>query len=833
MDNLVIDNLVAVEESIPAEIITKIDDLNNQAWAVHITQPKLGLELSNEAKKLSEEYSYQKGLAYAIRNMGVSHRYLSNLETALSLSLQAHDLFVQLGEKNGEAQAYVSIGAIYYYMGDFDRSLDYFLKGLRYSEEAGNIEAQAYAYNGAGYTYGVVFGNHEKGLEYMQKALTLSKEPGISQDLQPRVLDSIAEIYMNAGQLDKSYETSLECLKLSEELSQKVVKGYALFRIGHIFKKQNRLDEAKEYFLRSLDIMRAIDDKFAAAQNLLEMGKLFLIEANAKQAKEHLLEALKLAEDVKAKAVIYEVHEVLAELFEKEENIRSFVKHYKLYHKFKSEVFKDEQENKQKYLNVQYEMEKLQREAEINRLTNVVMKEKNAELEKKTEELEQSYNSVSVLSKIGRDITSTLDLDTILNTVYENVNELMDATVFGIGIHKPEEEAIEYRLAIEQGKRYQAYHRKMSDKSQLAVWCIENKKEVFINNIEKDYSKYLENINLTIMSKLEDGSTPQVPNSLIYLPLQVKDKIIGLISVQSYEKNAYTQHHLDILKTLASYTSAALYNARSYETLQNTLNELKLTQEQLVQSEKMASLGELTAGIAHEIQNPLNFVNNFSEVNLELIDEMKQEFQSGNSKEAFSVADDIKENNAKIIHHGKRADTIVKGMLQHSRISTGQKEPTNINTLADEYLRLSYHGLRAKDKSFNATLKTDFDPGLEKINVIPQDIGRVVLNLINNAFYTVTEKKKQNGPGYEPTVSVSTKKMNGRVEIKVKDNGKGIPQKVLDKIFQPFFTTKPTGQGTGLGLSLSYDIIKAHGGELKVETKENEYAEFMISLPFT
>jgi signal transduction histidine kinase len=831
MDNLVLDNLVAVEESIPAEIITKIDDLNNQAWAVHITQPKLGLELSNEAKKLSEEYSYQKGLAYAIRNMGVSHRYLSNLEMALSLSVQALDLFVQLGEKNGKAQAYVSIGAIYYYMGDFDRSLDYFLKGLRYSEEAGNIEAQAYAYNGAGYTYGVVFGDHEKGLEFMQKALSLSKEPGISQDLQPRVLDSIAEIYMNAGQLDKSYETSLECLKLSEELSQKLTKGYALFRIAHIFKKQNRLDEAKEYFLRSLDIMRAIDDKFAAAQNLLEMGKLFLIEANAKQAKEHLLEALKLAEDVKAKAVIYEVHEVLAELFEKEENIRSFVKHYKLYHKFKSEVFKDEQENKQKYLNVQYEIEKLQREAEINRLTNVVMKEKNAELEKKTEELEQSYNSVSVLSKIGRDITSTLDLDTILNTVYENVNELMDATVFGIGIHKPEEEAIEYRLAIEQGKRYQAYHRKMSDKSQLAVWCIENKKEVFINNIEKDYSKYLENINLTIMSKLEDGSTPQVPNSLIYLPLQVKDKIIGLISVQSYEKNAYTQHHLDILKTLASYTSAALYNARSYETLQNTLNELKLTQEQLVQSEKMASLGELTAGIAHEIQNPLNFVNNFSEVNLELIDEMKQEFQSGNSKEAFSVADDIKENNAKIIHHGKRADTIVKGMLQHSRISTGQKEPTNINTLADEYLRLSYHGLRAKDKSFNATLKTDFDPGLEKINVIPQDIGRVILNLINNAFYTVTEKKKQNGPGYEPTVSVSTKKMNGKVEIKVKDNGNGVPQKVLDKIFQPFFTTKPTGQGTGLGLSLSYDIAKAHGGELSVQTKEGEGAEFTIQLP--
>ena len=218
---------------------------------------------------------------------------------------------------------------------------------------------------------------------------------------------------------------------------------------------------------------------------------------------------------------------------------------------------------------------------------------------------------------------------------------------------------------------------------------------------------------------------PQNPNSLIYLPLQVKDKIIGLISVQSYEKNAYTQYHLDILKTLASYTSAALYNARSYEALQNTLNELKLTQEQLVQSEKMASLGELTAGIAHEIQNPLNFVNNFSEVNKELIDEMTDEINSGNYKEVKSIADDIENNEEKIIFHGKRADAIVKGMLQHSRISSGKKEPTDINALADEYLRLAYHGLRAKDKSFNAKFETDFDNSIGKINIIPQDIGRV------------------------------------------------------------------------------------------------------------
>jgi two-component system NtrC family sensor kinase len=273
--------------------------------------------------------------------------------------------------------------------------------------------------------------------------------------------------------------------------------------------------------------------------------------------------------------------------------------------------------------------------------------------------------------------------------------------------------------------------------------------------------------------------------------------------------------------------------ARQTIELRTSLENLKSTQAQLIQSEKMASLGELTAGIAHEIQNPLNFVNNFSEVNKELLVEMKDEINKGNIDEVKAIANDIIDNEEKINHHGKRADAIVKGMLQHSRVSTGQKEPTDINALADEYLRLSYHGMRAKDKTFNATLQTDFDATIGKINIVPQDIGRALLNLFNNAFYSVMQRQKQVGDNYEPAVSVSTKKLSDKIEIRVKDNGVGIPQKALDKIFQPFFTTKPTGQGTGLGLSLSYDIIKTHGGEIKVETKEGEGAEFLIQISNT
>jgi two-component system NtrC family sensor kinase len=267
------------------------------------------------------------------------------------------------------------------------------------------------------------------------------------------------------------------------------------------------------------------------------------------------------------------------------------------------------------------------------------------------------------------------------------------------------------------------------------------------------------------------------------------------------------------------------------EEIQNTLDQLKSTQSQLIQSEKMASLGELTAGIAHEIQNPLNFVNNFSEVSNELIDEMSEEIKKKDYDEVEAIASDLKLNLEKINHHGKRADAIVKGMLQHSRSGSTTKEQTDINKLADEYLRLAYHGLRAKDKTFNATLNTNFDEAIGTINVFPQDIGRVILNLITNAFYTVHKKKISNPENYEPTVTVKTKKSGNKVEVQVTDNGNGIPDHVLEKIFQPFFTTKPTGEGTGLGLSLSYDIVKTHGGDLKVQTKEGEGTTFTIVIP--
>jgi len=305
---------------------------------------------------------------------------------------------------------------------------------------------------------------------------------------------------------------------------------------------------------------------------------------------------------------------------------------------------------------------------------------------------------------------------------------------------------------------------------------------------------------------------------------------------QREEFNLISQQNMALDKLVAERTAELTQQKNE---LQQTVELLQTTQQQLIQSEKLASLGELTAGIAHEIQNPLNFVNNFSEVSMELVDEMEEELAKGDTEEAMAIAADIKQNLEKIIHHGKRADGIVKGMLQHSRASSNTKEPTDINKLADEYLRLAYHGLRAKDKSFNAEMITHLDETLPVATVVPQDIGRVLLNLFTNAFYAVQQKQKTAGPGYRPTITLTTKpvapataKGVQSIRIEVQDNGTGIPESLKEKIMQPFFTTKPTGEGTGLGLSLSYDIVvKGHGGTINIDTREGEFTKFTVTVP--
>ena len=473
----------------------------------------------------------------------------------------------------------------------------------------------------------------------------------------------------------------------------------------------------------------------------------------------------------------------------------------------------------------------LAQERERSILREAQLRAETAAAEAKTLQAENDRNkNVQLLSEIGKEITSSLDLDTIFYKLYERVQELTDATIFGVGIFNEQRQEIEYRLALENGEKCPPCSRDTKNRSQFSVWCIENRKPVFINDLLSEYSKYIE-VNEDPRPMLDVGTKLPLPASVMYLPLMMKDHVMGVITVQSFKQNAYSEYHLDLLENLASYTAIALDNADSYL-------HLKTAQDQLLVQEKLASLGALTAGIAHEIKNPLNFVNNFAELSVELMEELQEEvdkLKAGGEADIGNMEDlltDLTGNAKKINEHGKRADGIVKSMLLHSRGQAGERQPTDINAMLEENVNLSYHGMRATDTSFNVRIERDFDKEIGKVDAIAQDLSRVFLNILNNACYATHDRMKKGVAGYKPELRVKTANLGDMVEVRIRDNGMGIPPQVLEKIFNPFFTTKPTGQGTGLGLSISHDIVvQAHGGQLEVDTVAGEYTEFIVRVP--
>jgi signal transduction histidine kinase/ligand-binding sensor domain-containing protein len=467
--------------------------------------------------------------------------------------------------------------------------------------------------------------------------------------------------------------------------------------------------------------------------------------------------------------------------------------------------------------------------------TLVTLQEKTTALQHQKEQVEKSYDNVELLSRIGRDITAKLSSEEIISTVYQNVNSLMDAAVFGIGLVNEAEQRLEFPATKENAVQLPPFSYRLDDDSRLAVVCYTRRQEIVIEDMPREHSRYIKNYKPPV------AGNPVA--SLLYLPLVYKDRAIGVITAQSFRTHAYTDYHLNILRNLATYATIALENADAYRQLNTTLDRLKSTQEQLVVQEKLASLGALTAGIAHEIKNPLNFVNNFAELSSELAEELRQEIERVKDRLEpadfdllLSLASDLQMNARKINDHGRRADSIVRGMLLHSRGQSGERQDTDVNALLEEYVNLSYHGVRAQDSSFNLTVERGYDPTVGTIQAVPQDLSRVFLNIVNNACYATHEKKKaldQAGRrDYMPTLTVSTRNAGDTVEIRVRDNGEGIPQNIRDRIFNPFFTTKPTGQGTGLGLSISHDIVvQQHHGTLDVDSAAGQYTEFVIRLP--
>ena len=864
----------------------RVNLLNDLAYELRRPKPESTDSLIKLSVSLAGKLNYAKGKGYALAIQGSRFYTILKYKEADSVFSISKQLLESVKDRKDEAYLLRSLGNMKMDEGNYAASLDNFLAGLKMAQEAGDIKQEVEIGRTIGYLYNVL-GEYEKAIPYQTDALKHAESIDYKIGMSG-AYNAIGKTYKTQGNYPASLDAYTKGLRIDEQLKDSNGISIDYGNIGDVYERMGNYPEAFSHIKVYLDFLwgsHRLEDRVSWGEWVL--GKAFTHSGDPAKGLQHAKYSLEQANKVGWRLYLREITQLIAESAAELKQWDTAYKYQVLSSNYKDSLTGQEIARKTTMLQANFELDKKQ--AEIALLTKdkqlqieenrrekiflfallgglaslivfaVVLYRNNRQkqkanllLQKQKEEIDSKASNVELLGEIGRKITSSLSVETIIGTVYDNVNSLMDASVFGIGIYNDALKAIEFPATYENGQALPFYSNSINDENRFAVLCFIRREEYIIGDLEKEYKDYMQHI--------PRPSAGKPPVSLIYLPLKVKDNILGVITVQSFQKNAFSDYHLYMLRTIAIYAAIALENAESFKKLNLTVDSLKKTQKQLIQSEKMASLGELTAGIAHEIQNPLNFVNNFSELSTELVDEMNEELAKGNEQLAIGnmqqaignmqtaneIAKDLKQNLEKINHHGKRAGDIVKGMLQHSRTSSGQKELTDINALADEYLRLAYHGLRAKDKSFNATMKTDFDEslsadeaGIGSINIIPQDIGRVILNLITNAFYATSEKKKESEIDYEPTVTVSTSRSlslgegRGEVKISVKDNGPGIPQKILNKIFQPFFTTKPTGQGTGLGLSLSYDIVKAHGGELKVETKEGEGSEFIIQLPVT
>jgi signal transduction histidine kinase len=656
-------------------------------------------------------------------------------------------------------------------------------KGIEYADKAKDLAHKIGFKSGEAYAYkwlGIINdnkGNYYEALVNSNKSLSIFE--GIGDKIgTSNLLNNLGAFYADKGEDSKAIEYYLKSLDLAKQTGNKLRIETALSNIGVLyFKDPSTKNKALDYYLQALPYALEIKDDESTGIIYTNIGEAYAANNDFTKAAYYYKEALKILDSSSSTAYTYN-------------DLGKLAINKKMYDSadiYFNKADSTAQINNSPIDKVQSLISKAQLQATIGHAGNAItLFSKAAEIGKQLEsvpELKEIYRGLAAEYKKINDYENAFASQRLLNEVYESENQ--KKLNFNTA-------TLQYTMELQK------------QTGQIAVLIKENEQQELTLAKEK------------LARNVLIGGLAVVLIFVILLLINTaqRKKLNRLLSRQKREIEAQKL------------------------SVEKALTELKATQSQLIYAEKMASLGELTAGVAHEIQNPLNFVNNFSEVNIDLIIEMKQELDNQNYTEATQIATDIEKNERKINHHGKRADAIVKGMIQHSRASSSQKELTNINALADEYLRLCYHGIKVKDKDLNTTIKTDFDKalsageaGIGQINIIPQDIGRVLLNLYNNAFYAVNEKKKTADETYKPFVSVQTKKIDDNVEIKISDNGNGIPQNIIDKIFQPFFTTKPSGEGTGLGLSLSYDVIKAHGGTIHVESKEGEGTSFFIQLP--
>jgi two-component system, NtrC family, sensor kinase len=741
-------------------------------------------QYANDALYIADKIDFKKGKASAYNNAGVIFKAQGNYPEALKSQLLALKINEEIGNKIGIANAYGNIGNIYKEQGNYPEALKNHLVYLKINEEIRNKIGIGIAYNNIGLVYHNQK-NYPEALKNYWASLKIKEELGNKMGIA-NSYNNIGIVYAEQGNYPEALKNYFASLKISEEVSNKVGIANANGNIGNIYSEQGNYPEALKSQLVALKIREEIGDKGGIASSNLNIGNLNAKLKNYAESQQQLEKALSLAKEMGAKDMIVAAYDGLSTLDSAAGNWQKAFLHHQLYLIHRDSLLNEESTKKLTQTAMQYDFDKKQDSIKLDNQKRELALQKELGLKA----LQYEYEKKQAAAK-----------------------------------SEQERQQLKFEQELKRQQIEADYAKKEADYAQKAA----------LVQIEQS-KKEAQNAAAMAFAQADIKRKNQERNYFL-VGLALLASLLGFI-IYGYFQKRKANKLLHAQKEEIHQKSEALTQSleeihQKSEALEQSLAELTATQNQLIQQEKLASLGELTAGIAHEIQNPLNFVNNFSELSVDIVKDLKEEMERPTIDKEYidELFTDLVANQQKINHHGKRASSIVKGMLEHSRASTGVRELTDINKLADEYLRLTYHGLRAKDKDFNAHFELIVDEHLPKIAVIPQDFGRVLLNLIHNAFYAVSQKK-QLLESYVPTVVVSTQKVGNQIIIKIRDNGTGIPESVRTKIFQPFFTTKPTGQGTGLGLSLAYDIVtKGHGGTLNVESTEGVGTEFIISLP--
>lgn len=746
--------------------------------------------LNKQAEMLLKNNYYDSSMVYSSQAIEIS-------DSLLRLSAVKSNSLYQTRCKmlKAKAMANFSNGLIYNKPND---ALDTLKSALKLAKETGNKSLEAVIYADIGNAYNSLSKDKAALVNHL-RSVSLFRETGSKKELAWQ-LNSVGITQRVLGNYGDALEYMMESLKISRSIGDSNTTIEALLAIGFTYAFVEMWDDALKFQAQALDIYREMNDSLGIARIYNDMGVTNMRAGKLEVALDQHKKALAIRLKSKEHYYTFASFLYIGDLLEKLNRIPEAIQYYESafnYTKFSS--FRVSQIDAGISLGRAY-----QKSQDYDKALNMLTLAYEVALEMD----DRSFQAQAALFKAK------------VYLAKENPRLAL------FWLHNAEKAAAESSL-VYLAEIYQSIGETYSKMGDF--------RNAYLNQLK--YSRVKDSMD--VAENLE--KIARLSNRLEFenkQALQNQNHEKELILKQAEIRREKVTRNFSLFGMFVAMVLMIIAFIRFVEKqklnkkLSETLSDLKSTQSQLIQREKMASLGELAAGISHEIQNPLNFVNNFSEVSRELISEVFEELSKGNQQDAMNILEDVKENLDKINHHGKRADSIIKGMLQHSRSSSGTKEPTDINALADEFLRLAYHGLRARDKSFNALMKTDFDPKLGKVNVIPQDMGRVILNLITNAFYAANEKRITGKENYQPTVQVSTRKTKDKVMVLVQDNGNGIPQHVLGKIFQPFFTTKPAGEGTGLGLSMSYDIVtKGHGGELTVETSEGLGTTFTIVVP--